>query len=54
MLEEYKEAPFLFRKLGLETVYNKHIRKAIIKVKKLWQNRIFERKIEDYKNKKGE
>lgn len=54
MLEEYKEAPFLFRKLGLEAVYSKHIRNAIIKVRKLWQNRIFERKIEHYKNKKGE
>lgn len=54
MLEEYKEAPFMFRKLGLEGVYNKHIRKSINKVRKLWQNRIFERKIEHYKNKKGD
>lgn len=54
MLEEYKEAPLFFRKLGLEAVYNKHIKKAIIKLRRLWQNRIFERKIEHYKNKKGE
>lgn len=54
MLEEYKEPPMLFRKLGLEGVYYKHIRKGINKVKKLRQNRIFERKVEHYKNKKGE
>lgn len=54
MIEEYKEAPFIFRKLGLEEFYHKKIKKTIIKLKKLWQNRIFERKIEHYKNKKGE
>ncbi len=54
MLEEYKEAPFLFRKLGLENFYCKNIRKQITKAKKIWQNRIFQRKVEHYKNTKGE
>ncbi|SET63680.1 WecB/TagA/CpsF family glycosyltransferase [[Clostridium] polysaccharolyticum] len=54
MLEEYKEAPFVFRKLRLEGVYNTYIRHGIIKLKKLWQNRIFKQKVEHYKNKKGE
>lgn len=54
LLEEYKEAPVLFRKLGLENFYNKHVRRTINGIKKIWQNRIFERKVEHYKNKKGE
>lgn len=54
MLEEYKEAPILYRKLGLEGVYHKHIRNWLNSIKNVWQNRIFERKNEHYKNKKGE
>lgn len=54
MLEEYKEAPILYRKLGLEGVYHKHIRNWMNSIKNIWQNRIFERKNEHYKSKKGE
>lgn len=54
MLEEYKEAPILYRKLGLEGVYHKYIRNWMNSIKNVWQNRIFERKNEHYKNKKGE
>ena len=54
MLVEYKEAPLLFRKLGMEDFYSRYIRKRIIKLKKIWQNRIFARKVEHYKNTKGE
>ena len=54
MLEDYKEAPILYRKLGLEEIYNKYIRSWINSIKKVWQNRMFERKNEHYKNKKGE
>ncbi|MBR3771117.1 MAG: WecB/TagA/CpsF family glycosyltransferase [Clostridium sp.] len=53
LLEEYKEAPVLFRKLGLENFYNKHIRRTINQAKRIWQDRIFKRKIEHYKNKKS-
>lgn len=52
LLEEYKEAPVLFRKLGLENFYNKSVRKTINGIKKLWQERIFKRKVEHYKNNK--
>lgn len=54
LLEEYKEAPVLFRKLGLENFYHEYVRRTINGIKKIWQNRIFERKVEHYKNKKGE
>jgi len=54
LLEEYKEAPFLFRKLKLEGFYFKVIQAIINPIKKLLQNRIFMKKIEHYKNKKGE
>ena len=44
------------KKLSIEemNILSEDIRKAIIKLRRLWQNRIFERKIEHYKNKKGE
>lgn len=54
MLNEYKEVPAFIGKIGLEAFYKKYIRKAANQVKKIWQNRIFEKKIEHYKNKKGE
>lgn len=54
MLGEYKEVPILFQKTGLEGFYNRYIRKGMNQVRKIWQNRIFEKKIEHYKNRKGE
>ena len=54
MLNEYKEVPEFICKLGLEGFYKKYIRKATEKIGKIWQNHIFEKKIEHYKNKKGE
>lgn len=54
MLDEYKEVPAFICKLGLEGFYKKYIRKAVNKLGKIRQNRIFEKKIARYKNKKGE
>lgn len=54
LLEEHKDAPIIFQKLKLEGFYFKVIQTIINRVKKLLQNRIFMKKIEHYKNKKGE
>ncbi len=54
ILQEYKEPPLFFRKFKLERVYYKLHLQVVVKLKKIWQHRIFERKIEHYKNKKGE